>query len=567
MDSTLIISVVFPAVATAWAVYLTWQLRDWRLALVCLFSAVLLLRGVVLLAGRDALGMSAEDQARAGSAAWLTLALLSAPMVGLLHRSLLRQRREHRRLRLLAGALADSSAAVLITDAGGEGTDPRIVFVNDTICALCGYKRSELVGRTPRIFEGPLTGHDLTAAVRRCVTRGEPVVVEALKYHKSGSTYWASCALSPVRDATGRVTHALWFQSDITARKQADARLQAALQKLSFHVDNSPLGVIEWDREFRVASWSSGAERIFGWTAAEVLGKHPDEWPIVHPGDAERVAGVIQRLQTGAEPRNTCLNRNTTKDQRVIWCQWYNSVLFDPDGRVNSILSLAHDVTERLIAEDRRRLLMLELDHRVRNNLATVLGIAQQSLAVASSLEGFMAAFTGRIEALSRAHAILAQASWEGVDLARLCERVLEPCLVGADRRVRFGGPPVSLSAIQGSVLALTLHELMTNAVKHGALSVPGGSVHIQWKAGGSDGSAWLTFEWAERNGPVVRPPARLGFGTSFIESAIAYELGGTARLEYDASGLRCRIVLPSAEAGGAGGERPLLPEALDVRS
>ncbi|MBL8745221.1 MAG: PAS domain S-box protein, partial [Phycisphaerae bacterium] len=279
--------------------------------------------------------------------------------------------------------------------------------------------------------------------------------------------------------------------------------------------------------------------------ATEVVGKHPKDWRIVHEDDAEHVAGHINRLHTGAEPRNLCLNRNYTKSGEVIWCQWYNSVLFDPDGKVNSVVSLAQDVTERHRADERQRLLMLELDHRVKNNLATVLGIAQQSLAVASSLPDFASAFIGRIESLARAHGLLAKASWEGVNLHELCNRILESGIAASRPQLAVSGPPITLSASQGSILSLTLHELMTNAVKYGALSTPDGAVDLAWTIENSGGVPQLHLSWTERNGPPVVPPAKSGFGTTFIETGISYELGGNARMDYHVSGLRCQIVIP----------------------
>jgi PAS domain S-box-containing protein len=551
MDRLLVISTVLQVIAALWSAVLLWRSRDWRFGFLTLVFSLMALRRVLDLAGANDPGRGAGAVSLKDVVQFIVLliSVLSVAAVGFLHMYWARREEHDSRVQMLASALADSSAPVLILSVGDEGMPPRVVFVSDTICALSGYLRHELIGQTPRLFEGPETAVDFIGAIRRCAKLGESAVVEAVKYRKTGEKYWASCALSPVRDRAGRVTHVLWFQTDITARRKADAALHDALQKLSFHMDNSPLGVIEWDRDFRVARWSSGAERIFGWTASEVLGKHPNEWPIVYHEDAEGVAKVIERLHRGVESRNLWLNRNTTKSGEVIWCQWYNSVLFDPDGRVNSIHSLAQDVTDRQRSAERQRLLMLELDHRVKNNLTTVMGIAQQTLSASATLGEFGEAFMGRVEALARAHGLLAKASWEGVNLEALCERILESGLVGRTPPISLEGPTVTLSASQGSILALTLHELMTNALKYGSLSVPAGRVAVRWSMDDTGDFPILTLDWVESGGPPVQLPVKEGFGVEFIRTGVSYELHGEAEVTYDGSGLRCRLIIPNEVA------------------
>ena len=118
------------------------------------------------------------------------------------------------------------------------------------------------------------------------------------------------------------------LEIEMKNRLQARAELDRAYQQLTFHVENSPVAVVEWDSEFRVKRWSRQAEKIFGWKATEVLGKHPDEWQLVHPEDTENVSITMLKLLYGSEPRNVSENRNYTKDGEVIYCEWYNSLVF-----------------------------------------------------------------------------------------------------------------------------------------------------------------------------------------------------------------------------------------------
>ena len=124
---------------------------------------------------------------------------------------------------------------------------------------------------------------------------------------------------------------------------------------VDFHIKNSPLGVVEWDSEFRVSFWSGRAEDFFGWTQNEVLGKHPDEWKFVHEDDVDSVAAIMDELLSGKAPRNISINRNYTRDGHVLHCEWYNSILTDEAGNLLSVFSLIHDVTERIEAEDQLR--------------------------------------------------------------------------------------------------------------------------------------------------------------------------------------------------------------------
>ncbi|MEM6756873.1 MAG: PAS domain-containing protein [Planctomycetota bacterium] len=171
--------------------------------------------------------------------------------------------------------------------------------------------------------------------------------------------------VEPIREASGEVVGCAGVSLDVTEMVRLERSSAMADRRLGFHLDNSPLGMVEWNADFRIAGWSRGSEAIFGWSADEVVGRAWDAWRFVYEQDVERVAGIIDALLTGATPRNVCLNRNHTRDGRVIWCEWFNSVMLDEDGRLHSIVSHVQDVTER--EADRRELNALneELERRV----------------------------------------------------------------------------------------------------------------------------------------------------------------------------------------------------------
>lgn len=161
---------------------------------------------------------------------------------------------------------------------------------------------------------------------------------------------------------------------DVTERQQTESNLQNALQKLNFHFENSPLATIEWDREFRVVRWSATAEKMFGWSAAEVVGKHPAEWQFIVPEDAERIGGTIERMVAGVEHQNVTINRNYRRNGKIRNCEWYNSILLDRDERMESVFSLVLDVTERHQAERIKDEFIAIVSHELRTPLTSIYG-------------------------------------------------------------------------------------------------------------------------------------------------------------------------------------------------
>ncbi|PZV09346.1 MAG: histidine kinase [Leptolyngbya sp.] len=219
-----------------------------------------------------------------------------------------------------------------------------------------------------------------------------------------GSTRWVEARGQFSYDIQGHPKQSIGAVIDITERKQAEEALHQALQKLNFHVENTPMAVIEWDRDFRVIRWSAGAERILGWRADEILGKTLTDIPFVYEDDQEPVADVCRRLVCGEEPHILSSNRNYTKDRAVVHCEWYNSSLKDESGQMISVLSLVLDVTERKRVEDERKLAEQEREQLLgrervartqaeaaRQQLATIVDTSPIGLALLNGEQRFVA--------------------------------------------------------------------------------------------------------------------------------------------------------------------------------
>ena len=216
-------------------------------------------------------------------------------------------------------------------------------------------------------------------------------------------------------------------------------------------------------------------------------------------------------------------------------------------SRIEELSELAASFNEmaekRRHAEEQQRVLLRELNHRMKNSFATVRSIAAQTLRHSDNEAEFQHAFDGRLAALSKASTLLTASSWQAADLRELIEATLEP--FRTDDNLRLRGPRVTLASEATLTLGLALHELATNAAKYGAFSVPGGRVEIGWEVQGPADQRRLVLDWTEHGGPPAREPEHRGFGRSLIERSVAYELDGSAEITFAPEGVRCHIEIP----------------------
>jgi PAS domain S-box-containing protein len=331
--------------------------------------------------------------------------------------------------------------------------------------------------------------------------------------------------------------------------RQGADRLAGALARLRAHADNSPLAVIGFDADFHITDWSMGAERIFGWPQDAAIGRHAEEFGWLPHSEKPAFAAFRAEL-CGGEQRNLVALRLQTAAGSVVDCEWYASVLRTSSGAFVSMHAQILDVTERKRVEATQRLLLSELNHRVKNMLATVQAIATQTLHSANTPEDFVDDFSGRLQALARAHSLLSNSTWQG---AMLRELVQEQLRLGTldEARLEASGPDICLEPQLALHVGLILHELATNANKYGALTVPDGRLFLSWQVV----DATLHLRWRERGGPRVQPPRRIG-----VRDHVDRAKCRRAR-RYGARGIRGRCDMgyrPGAAARrhGAGGRR-----------
>jgi PAS domain S-box-containing protein len=353
----------------------------------------------------------------------------------------------------------------------------------------------------------------------------KPYGYEARFQRASGEWRWIEVSCAPRFDAAGDVAGYVGMAVDITERRRAEESLKDSEALLRTMFDNAGVGMVLMDRDCIIADANAAFAGITGRSHEEMLGAcclgftHPDDLP------ANRAA--LASLKAGGDAV-AFEKRYVRKDGTIIWVRITLSLVGE------QVLGMVEDVTARKAAELHLRLMVDELNHRVKNTLAIVQGLAQQSFRGRDVPDAVRRSFEGRLAALATAHDLLTRANWESAELREMAEEVMR---LHAER-VSIQGPPTRLPPKTAVSLAMALHELCTNAVKYGALSKPEGRVSLSWETPDSR----LELVWAEHGGPPVSPPARRGFGTRMIQRALAADVDGKAELEFRPEGVVCRI-------------------------
>jgi two-component sensor histidine kinase/DNA-binding response OmpR family regulator len=320
--------------------------------------------------------------------------------------------------------------------------------------------------------------------------------------------------------------------------KASTSRLLQSEQLRSVALAAGQMGSWDWDAATREVSWDEGQFHIFGVDPSQFKPTIDNMRALVVPEDWERLGAAVTGI---AEDGQTFQGefRVRRPNGEVRWCIGAAAASVDANRRVARLGGVTVDITERKNAEERQALLVREVDHRARNALAVVQSIVR--LTRAPTKEAYIAAVEGRITALSRAHVLLSESRWQGANLTRLLEEELAPYRRSEVERISTSGPAVFLDPATAQILAMTLHELATNAAKYGALSSTFGRVKLTWDKRPNG----LELRWIESGGPPVQPMRAEGYGTRVISASIERHLDGRARFEWRAEGLHFTMSIP----------------------
>jgi PAS domain S-box-containing protein len=345
-----------------------------------------------------------------------------------------------------------------------------------------------------------------------------------------GSSSTAGCSCS----ATARC---LKVNRDITERKRIEAALGESEQRLYWLasiVESSDDAIVSKNLDGIITSWNRGAERIFGYTADEAVGQ---PITIIIPQDREdEERTILTRIRRGEriEHFETIGQR---KHGSLIAVSLTISPVKNGEGKIVGASKIARDITEQRRSQEQIATLAREAEHRSKNLLANVQ--AMVNLSRADAVDELKEAVRGRIRALANVHSLFVASRWIGAELTAIANQELAPYAAKAEERVQIDGPQILLEPGAAQAVAVVLHELATNAVKYGALSVAGARISLKW----SETAGQLNLRWTETGGPAVEPPTRVGFGGRIIEQMIA-QLKGKTRFDWRPRGLACEITL-----------------------
>jgi PAS domain S-box-containing protein len=431
------------------------------------------------------------------------------------------------------GLLDSLPAAIYTTDTAGK-----ITYYNEAAATLWGHRpqlnSSEWCGSWKLFWpDGQSMTHDqcpmATAVKERRPIRG----LEAIAERPDGTRVPFIPFPTPIFDSAGQFVGAVNLLVDISDRKQAEE----AMGRLAAIVESSDDAIIGKTLDGIITSWNKGAERVFGYLAQEIIGKSVKILiPIEYQKEEET---ILDRLRRGQH-----IEHYETVRQRKHGSRINVSLTISPirsaSGQIMGASKVARDITDRKRTEAQLVLLGREAEHRTKNILATVQ--AAVHLTRADTVEEFKEIVEGRIQALSNAHRLFAQSRWNGAELSALIANELSAFYQDNEPRIKFDGPDLILEPDAAQAVAISVHELATNAAKYGALSVPDGRIRVEW----FQSKGQLSIRWTESGGPPVTPPSRSGFGMTVIENVLQGKLGGQANFEWRETGLCCTLILRS---------------------
>lgn len=386
---------------------------------------------------------------------------------------------------------------------------------------------------------------ELQKTINTAIKQREPISLESRVRMADGRTGWLSSRAVPVLDDAGEITEWFGMATDITGRRKVEERLQHGDHMLRVASEIGRVGIWDWNVETDEVTWSDEHYRMEGYEVGEVTPSYPIWLERLHPDDRESAEAKIARaMETGEQYVNEY--RVVFPNGEIHWHSARGAFLYDEKGKPVRMLGAKVDTTERRHQEEWHKLLVAELQHRVRNLISMVRSVARLSASSHDDVEDYVDHLIGRLQAMGRTQSTLTRLPGKKVDLAEL---VREELLVHAanEERCIVEGPDVALSPHAAEILTLAIHELATNSIKYGALGDKG-YIRIVWKTVTKDNKTWVQLRWQETSPKNGITPERKGFGSRLIEERIPYELHGEGRLNVHDTGVLAELSFPLAE-------------------
>ena len=430
----------------------------------------------------------------------------------------------------------------------GDASTREITATNEEMLRILGRMREEVEGGADRWREfTPAEYHHLDeAALQQFLATGRADTFEKEYVRPDGTRIPVRVSVSGVDGHPGLL---LVFAEDISVEYAARRRERAVQKRLQIALSAAKQGVWDYDLITGKMVYDERAKQIYGLDPTapvtfEIIrdATHPEDLPFTH-------AQLERAIDPKIRDTNSYEYRIVRPDGTICWALAHGEAVFEGEGdsaRAVRYAGTIQDISDRKAAERGQQILIAELNHRVKNMLAVVQAIAHQTFRGTSD-EAAAQTFSGRLSALAAAHNSLTQSSWAAAQVHDIAVSVLDH-LGRESGRVQIEGPRNAEVPPQLAVnIAIALHELATNAIKYGALSVPSGRVQLSWSII-RHSEPRLHIRWLELDGPEVEPPRREGFGTRMLRRLLASQLDGSVRLDFNPGGLDCAIEAPLSE-------------------
>jgi PAS domain S-box-containing protein len=429
----------------------------------------------------------------------------------------------------------------------GEGI---ILRANKAELELLGYSQDEYVGRHIAEFHADAVG---IGEILHRLASGEKLERHPARMRAKDGSVKHVLITSSSRFEQGRIVNTRCFMMDVTeqhaaevARGESEKCIRESEQHMRELLEALPAAVYTTDAAGRITFYNKAAVEMAGHT------------PV--PGQEWCVTWRLYTTEGARLPHDECPMAIALKEDRAVRGAEavaerpdgtrvpfipYPTPLHDSNGKLVGAINMLVDISDRKQAESRQKVLIDELNHRVKNTLATVQSLAMQTVRHADGLQDFMGKFQARLLAVAQAHDLLTRRHWENAPLESLATEVLAPLAGPAHARVTIEGPSFDLSPRAALSLTMALSELATNAVKYGALSAEHGTVSVRWDLRQQQDKTMLNIDWREQGGPPVSPPTRRGFGMRLMERCVESDLRGDFDLAFEPTGVCCGITVP----------------------
>ncbi len=361
-----------------------------------------------------------------------------------------------------------------------------------------------------------------------------------------GEIRWISAHSVARAGQDGKPVEMIGVNRDMTLQKQTELALRVSEERHRLAVEANDVGTWDFDIVSGEHRWSTQYKKLWG-LAADAPADPALLEPLVAGEDWRLLKEHWDAACKGANDGRISLEYQLRRadDSARRWAQFSGQVFFDAYHKPMRAVGIMLDTTERREAEERQGLILKELNHRVKNNLAVVQAIVSQTIRMSPKPSEAFERIQARLMAVSRTHDFLNMSDWGGVSLERLLRGELEPHSMPDSDHIILRGEPVLLESPVALALGLVFHELATNAAKYGSLSVEDGRLDVSWTMAEANGTPTISIEWVESGGPPVRTPRRRGFGSRLIDGSIRGRLVGTVEFEYPRDGLRCHMNFP----------------------